>query len=100
MHTLPKVCVGRLLLYLHEAAAQVVYRHPGDVLSSSSNHLTTYLVISHRPLADSPADNVRTYIYITYIGYKSFLSIRYTQPLSTPSSFYNTKLSTYLMHSS
>lgn len=40
MHTLPKVCVDRLLLYLQEAAVQVVYRHPGDVLSSSENHLT------------------------------------------------------------
>lgn len=39
MHTLPKVCVDRLLLYLHEAAVQVVYRHPGEVLSFSSNHL-------------------------------------------------------------
>lgn len=37
---LAKVCVDRLLLYLHEAAVQVVYRYPGEVLSSSSNHLT------------------------------------------------------------
>lgn len=60
---IPKVCVDRLLLYLLEAAAQVVYRHPGEVLSSSSNHLTTrYLVISHRPLDNSLADNVRIYM--------------------------------------
>lgn len=32
---IPKVCVDRLLLYLLEAAAQVVYGHPGEVLSSS-----------------------------------------------------------------
>lgn len=87
MHTLPKLCVDRLLLYLLEAAVQVVYRHPGDVLSSSSNHLTTSLVISHRPLNDSPADNVRTYIYITYIGYKSFLSIRYIPTAFNPKFF-------------
>lgn len=40
MHTLDKVCVYRLLLYLLEAAVQVVYRYLGAVLSFSENHLT------------------------------------------------------------
>lgn len=72
MHTLAKVCVDRLLLYLLEAAVQVVYRHQGEVLSSISNHLTTYLVISHKSLNDSPADHVRTYIHVALYRIQAF----------------------------
>lgn len=72
MHTLAKVCVDRLLLYLHEAAAQVVYIYLGAVLSFSSNHLTTYSVISHKPLNDSPADNVRTCIHVALYRIQAF----------------------------